>query len=758
MKKHLVITISLFLITCSSFSQTFEMRTFLNEYDYISVQLRQTNLGVQPNPLSNTDNDGINDLGFTLRWLQSLGDVDVDMICSTYNIIESGTRQTNGTYYYQQFGASLAFYSPDNYVLNEWITIATIQTSIASGTNNGSFELAPNGWAGNLIVTIDWNDAGSSTEYYPSLITGNCDNTPIPTIVYDYVWVGGTVTPPFYDANSWGNPANWKDECGGSNGTAPTAANNVYIPGNLAEYPTNMFTPSASFAGTGLALNVTVETGGNITFGNTSHVDALDFSGNLSVYGSVTIAPDGQVTVDGDTYLDAAECLIVQATTDGVGSFIDNGTITYGTGGTAKVQTYLSNSAGSGNFDIHLVGPTVDEANYTGGGTGAFLSAFAIDESTYAYEYNDGWQNINSNTFEVRTANGIGLSTIDNTNHTLEMTGALMTGNQSSPTLAFVLDGNNYELISNPYPSSIDFDALAATNSGVVDNKYWIWNPASNGYIARAAEVGGLQYIQVGQGFFVETNSGGTFDFTNTERTHSNNAFRETMPNILTITAEGGMEGYKDVSIIRFTEEATFGYDKNIEAKYWESQNSDATSLRSVTEDNLELAINVLPTESLSGEMLSIPLKFDCGYSNEYTLSFTDIETFEMGTEIYLEDLNTGDDWIYLNDNPIYTFNATSYQSSDRFIVHFFGPTGMEEISEENIDIYSSGQYAYVRNNTDENIKMIYVYNLSGELIMSTKSDNQKVSKLLVSDKIGYYVVRVITDTNSYTKKVLIFN
>lgn len=73
MKKYYILVIIFIISSASVFAQTFEMRTYLNDYDYIAVQLRQTALGGQPNALSNTDSDGISDLTFTLRWLQSLG-------------------------------------------------------------------------------------------------------------------------------------------------------------------------------------------------------------------------------------------------------------------------------------------------------------------------------------------------------------------------------------------------------------------------------------------------------------------------------------------------------------------------------------------------------------------------------------------------------------------------------------------------------------------------------------------------------------
>ena len=753
MKKNLLLFISLVVMGISVKAQTFEMRTFLNDYDYIAVQLRQTALGSQPDALSTAD--GINDLVFTLRWAQSLGDVDVDVICTTYNIVESGSRTTKDTYYYQQFGANVAFNSPDNYIIGQWVTIATIENNFA-GSTSGTFELAPDGWAGNLLVTIDWNAAGSSTQYNPTLITGDCDNTPIPTIVYDYVWLGGGQAGFESD---WFFGGNWTTACGAAQSASPTAVNNLYIPDVSAA---SGYFPNANLAASMNCKNLRIASGASCSVPATN--GNLNIAEELRTYGSLIITPNANATVTGNTYINGAASIEIQATSSGAGSFIDNGTITYGTSGTAKVQTFLSNSAGSGNFDIHFVGPTVDEENYTGGGTGAFLSAFDLaNGSTYAYSWDEtqanvsGWQNISSNTYEVRTADGIGLSSTDNANHTLEMTGALVTGNVSSPALTY--SNNHYELISNPYPSSIDFDNLATDNTTVVQNKYWIWNPAANNYVNRSGGSGGSQYIQVGQGFIVETKQAGTFDFTNSRRAHSNDAFRETIPFELTIVASGGMPGYNSEAIVRFTENATNNYDIEWDGEFWESQNSDATSVRSVTEDGIQASVNMFSLESLSaGSMFSVPVKFDCGYTTQYTLDFSGFESFEYGTEVYLEDIQTGDEWVYLNDNPVYTFDAAEYQGSDRFILHFFGPTGIDENKVDDIQIYSYERNAFVKNNGNEKIKIVYVFNMASELMMKLRvPENQKLNRFFVSDQRGYYIIKVITNENVYTEKVLIY-
>ncbi|NOY49567.1 MAG: T9SS type A sorting domain-containing protein [Chlorobi bacterium] len=734
-------------------AQTFESRVIENDYGYLVYQMRETSGTGTP-----TTSTNIVDITFVVRYPS--GAVDIDLICSTndYNIVDGlAGEQTSGSYDYHYWNASnTPFNPPSNWTQGVWEDIALFKATGATGS--GLFEVAPDGFDGR---DLNWNQ--DNTDYTPT-VNGSVTYS-YPTIVYDLVWTGADATYPTF----WDVAGNWETSCGGS-GTIPNTGNNCVVPvvanGN---YPINIGQVTGFGAHQPICDYLRINNGASMSIDNQDFASTqaiYTINNNLKNLGTLTLVPEAELTVSGSTYIDDAVGFVVQANASGIGSFIDNGTITYGSSGTAKVQTYLSNSSGAGNFDIHFVGPTVDEASYTGGGTGAFLSAFdLVNGSTYAYSWDEsvananGWQNLSSNTYEVRTANGIGLSTTDNTNHTLEMTGALITGAVSSPALTY--SNNHYELISNPYPSAIDFDALAGTdNSTVVQNKYWIWDPSAGSYITRSNGSSGTQYIQVGQGFMVETKQAGTFDFTNARRSHSNDAFRETIPNELTIFARGGMDGYQTEAVIRFEEEATNGYDIEWDAEFWPSQNSDATSIRSVTEDGVETAINMFPPENLaSGSMFSVPLKFDCGYTAEYILDFSGFGSFEYGTEIYLEDTQTGADWVYLNENPLYTFDAAEYQSPDRFILHFFGPTNVNEIDDvAKIDIFSSGQYAYVRNNTQESIKMIYVYNLASKLVMSTKiADGQKLSSFWVSDQVGYYIIKVVTGANIYTEKVLIY-
>ena len=755
MKKNLFLTLMLSSFALLSIGQTFEIRTTEGDEGYLYVQMRETSGTGTPQT-----SDQLSDLVFQIKWLSSLGNVDMgNVICSSYEITKSGTRSVQGGYYYQEYYAdNTPFAFPENWTQNIWVTIAKMEVGTGSGT--GTFEIGDN-----AFVPTGVNIGVNLVDYTPT-VNGSATDYNFPTIVYDHVWVGGNASVPLYNEKSWALNTNWQTACGDVSAAAPTSASNCLIPGGLTHYPGNVDLFGIFIAA---GNNVRIASGGEINAGELASGglanQLLTFSGDLFVQGSLNIKPDGSVTVLGETFLNSPQSLIVEATATGTGSFIDNGTITYGGSGSAKVQTYLSNAAGAGSFYIHQVGPTVDDEGYTGSGTGADLSAFNVASgSTYAYYWDEsevlsgdndqGWKNIYSLSYHVETGSGIALSTTDATNHTMEMTGHLITGNVSTPTLAFTQ--NHYELISNPYPSAIDFDALATANSGVVFAKYWIWDPATGNYLFRNGTTGGSQFVQVGQSFFVETVAGGTFNFTNTNRTHNTVAFRNASENTLHLNVSGGDFGFEDNLYVRFDEVASSGYDVEIESEKWVSRYPDATSISSFTADGTELAINVLPMDYLMNQMSSVPLNFACGYVTGYVFNFDGLETFEVGTEIWLEDKLTGGDWVSLNTQSEYSFTASPDDASDRFVLHFFGPTGTEELASPVIDLYSFGQYAYVRNNTEDIIQELRIYALGGKLVKHIHKVDQKFLKLYVGNETAYYVIVAVTEKEVFTKKIFI--
>lgn len=170
-------------------------------------------------------------------------------------------------------------------------------------------------------------------------------------------------------------------------------------------------------------------------------------------------------------------------------------------------------------------------------------------------QFNNGWINVNNtnttNLFNAQTNNsyllfitgGFQSGTMSNGAEatTLKAKGELIIGNHSVQNLA----NQTFNLIGNPYASTIDFEQLQKNN---IQNRFWIWDPnrtgANNvgGYVlfdmatqttTPATPVGSYinftSYIQSGQAFFVYANAGnGSIEFNETAKisTPVNSVFR----------------------------------------------------------------------------------------------------------------------------------------------------------------------------------------------------------------------------------------
>ena len=495
----------------------------------------------------------------------------------------------------------------------------------------------------------------------------------------------------------------------------------------------------------------------------------------ISATEGLIIKPDAFVTINGNTSLNGARAMVIEATTDGVGSFLDNGTVTSGSSGSAEVQTWVYGVGGAtGNSYMHLVGPTVTDTatGYGGAGlTGVRLQQFNMTTlDTYAYDWDpavdtttgQAWENVWPFPHNVHVADGLALTNYIVGTGTMHMVGTPVTGNVSYS--AQYATNNGMELISNPYPSAIDYDAFYSANSSEITPVYYIFNATTNGWWTRNGNtgVGDQQYLQVGQGFFVLPLStiSNPISFTNIIRVHSTDPFRDERTNLLTVKVTGGYFNYEDALYIYFEEDATFEFDEEFDNKKWNSFNSDATMIRSIANDDTELAINALPLDKLNTEMITVPTHFQCGYEGDYTLDFNDIETFEESTEIWLEDLQTEEWYSITSINNKYTISATPQDTKYRFNIHFFGSTGVPETGikpeELPIKIYSSKQFAYILNNSNEIIKDVVIYDLMGQILYSGNLPHLTLNKVFVSNTTGYYVVRVLTNNHIYIEKVFI--
>jgi len=787
--KKIFFTILLLGLSCEFVvSQAFESRLILNSRGYLEYQLRETT-GTNP-PWGDPNVWGeydrpISDITFMIRWPLALGDdLEINLLCTKYNIIEgfpNALQHPTESYYYKLFGCDpIPVYPPEDtnyWQQNVWQTIAEMKiVNPAEGT--GDFSIAPSGWIfNNLNFGFDYDEDGDGDDFTPTIFSGQVDDYPYPTPVYDRIWTGEA-------SNRWNTSGNWINGCGDA-GTTPTIATNVLVPD--VDEDGGYFNPSTLTVATISTKGLTIGPGGFLTVPSTKNLNAtgalivqadgrIDFAAStvastltsvelkpssVRAAGVMNILPGAKVTMAGMLTLSAASQLNIQANNTTVGSLITNGGVTHVTGGSATVQTYIKNAAAPGSYYLHTVGPTVNDPAFQTqyGYPGVYLQSFnVLDQYTYAYEYNDAtlsWTNIYLTTHPVRSAKGIMLSTYNTADQTMTMNGQLVSGPVTSAPLQFA--GNGLDLISNPYPSAVDFLTWQPANASAITNKYYVYNPVIGTYETYQIGSGGAagQYINVGQGFFVETLNTGTVTFDNVYRVHNNTGiFKDIYPYQLRLDLAGN--GFGDATFINFTESGNAGYDVTNDTYKWMSMLPEASEFWTVANDGSQLTMNSLPP--LGSNMVSVPLSFECNTEGIHTITADNISSFEQGTDIYLEDIATGEPWHNLVQNPVYEFTGVPDSDQNRFIVHFFGPTGINDPDGAKlITIYGWGQDAFIVNRGKETIKEYVVYDLMGRELQRGSLPVSTVNKVQIGDVSAYYIVKVITkEGRIYTDKVYI--
>lgn len=416
-----------------------------------------------------------------------------------------------------------------------------------------------------------------------------------------------------------------------------------------------------------------------------------------------------------------------------------------------KVGGYSTSATMSGKLDeFRLYNRALDAAEIAatwntplgGGGGGAAwhltsspisdgLSGIYLGQYLQNYdEATEAWTDIIPVDIPLVPMNGYGFWATGNTAY---YTGTLNTGAYSQglvPAGAF-----GWNLLGNPYPSSIDWDLV--TIPGYMNSAVYYLDGATGNYVSYNGGMGGgTRYIPPVQGFFVSATGAGPFAVDNSVRTHMDGSmyYKDEMSNTAEIVATGN--GFADKTFIRFDESATAGFDGQYDAYklFGLEYNNHLPQIYTVSGDNL--SINVQPEAS------AIPMSFRAGLDGEYIISAGTVNDIDY---LYLRDLVTNE-ITDLNESS-YTFNYKSGDNDARFMLHF-SPFGENEGS---VNIYSYGQDIFVT--LPEDVQGdIYIYNMMGQLI-STHATNGTFNQIGMVQG-GNYIVKVLTNQGTETQKV----
>ena len=642
--------------------------------------------------------------------------------------------------------------------------------------------------SGQEITSNPLATALSGTTTYTATVTGNfgCTATAITTVTVDAATVAGSIAvsaTPILGGQSTtlsisgntGNNTGWEAQQNGGGWSAIANTNPSYSP-----FPTALGTWNyraliksgvcpAAYATQGDVLvnaNYTTftagvnndwNTAGNWDRGIPSRLYDATIPFNLLAVvnesghecNNLTLAPKAELTaVDVNFWVFGT--LTLQSNATGTASLKETGTITYAHPSTA--QCFLSGNA------FHQLSIPISDAIQPGSAAGQtgdvflYCSLDKYDETTANYVGLTATSTITANQgYVVEYYPGSGPA-----NKTLSFTGALNTGDKSF-VLTYSGVGFGYNLVPNPYPSGLDWDQsnmisnATATQGASAPIYIWNGNTANWGsYVSGNAGIGTLasNIIPPMQSFFVKATAAGSFTIPNMARVHPGaQGYMKTTPSdILKLRVSSTMNTYIDELIVNFKSNATPLQG----AAKWFSFVPTAPSLYSV-KSNTNFAINTLTAISNN---LVVPVGFKAGVNGNYTIKASELNSFAPSTYIYLKDLssNTLTD---LNQNASYSFAAATTDIADRFqLIFAYAPLGISNNSAQNTGIYSYENTIFV--NSSEHIQSIAIYNALGQLIKSFANASAKMEIDMKGQAMGYYIVRVVTDKNAYSEKLLI--
>jgi hypothetical protein len=330
---------------------------------------------------------------------------------------------------------------------------------------------------------------------------------------------------------------------------------------------------------------------------------------------------------------------------------------------------------------------------------------------------------------------------------TATFAGPLNAGNESYSTSfaypgALPLLNKGWNLVGNPYPSSIDWDAASGWSKSTVNAAIYLHKTASSWatYIGSASVNGGTQYIAPGQGFFVQATAAGTLGMTNAVRVHNATAFfknTEVVPNLIRLEVSGN--GYKDEAVFRFLDEASAEFDGAYDAHKLFGDVPEAPQI--YTLGSTELSINSMPETSV------VPVGVKAGNSGTFVITATEVNNMQFAT---LEDTKTGI-FTDITQKP-YSFTYTSGETANRFKLHF-SALSVEDDEQSSLSIYSYQKTVYVNFN-NQHTGDIYIYNMAGQLITSRETASGLVN--IGINAPGVYIVKVVSEKEITTTKVYI--
>ncbi len=484
----------------------------------------------------------------------------------------------------------------------------------------------------------------------------------------------------------------------------------------------------------------------NLTIDNSSGVTLntnFTISNNLVINSGklFAVAAGKALTVTGTiTNSGGASGFILKSDTTGTASLLHNTNAV-----PATVQRYISGAVENWHF---LSSPVADQditenqgtsnswlpsGSYSNG-TGYDLYLWNEPNSSWITKLNPIWNTLNPGTNFV-VGRGY-IYSVEAANPTKKFVGTLNNG-----TINYALTAgsslcclNGFNLVGNPYPSSVDWSAASGwaradlvSSGGGKD--MWIWNASANNYgVFNSADADGVgtnlvsRYIAPMQAYFVRTATSSTLGMDNTLRVHSSASwFKESQQDVTKLS----------LSVIS---DAGYGFDE-IRLNFGSSENEKG-ALKLFSEVHTAPSLYMrFHSDTLSVRYFTstqenpvVPVSYSTGKNGNYTIHCNfDQSKFET---VLLEDRQT--QYIQnMKTTNTYNFNASTMDDANRFVL-YFKPDYFPANGKLPAKIYTDGNQLIVDLTLIDKKTEVSVFDVLGQLLVQKNLEGETKNNINV--------------------------
>jgi hypothetical protein len=381
-------------------------------------------------------------------------------------------------------------------------------------------------------------------------------------------------------------------------------------------------------------------------------------------------------------------------------------------------------------------------------GTNRGIATYTTTSDSWAYHQGAG-----SGSFIA--GKGYSLKRQTNTG-TVSFTGTLNT-NDAGVDVTLDNTGNRYNLLGNPYTSSISSATLLGNGALSETQTIWIYDQTSgtNGAYAVSTLVGNF-ILAPGQGFFVKANeAGGTVNFSEANQSHSADTFQKSANTEIKLKIS--VDGFQNYAKIYYLDNATKGFDVGYEGEVFGGVTDNFSIYSQLLSDNIGKKYQVQSLPNSDFENMVIPIGIKAAAGKEIRLT-ADALNLPEAIKVFLEDREENTFTRLDELNASYKITTTSaINGVGRFYLHTTqGVLNINDAALDNVSVFKVHNSIRIVG-LQQGKAAVKLFNVLGKQVLNTAFESNGTKDIsLPSLAKGVYIVQLETVEGKLNKKIVL--